>query len=78
MRGVVDFTRFIERRELFAALLDPAYFVREMSIMRDGIGLTWPNELDFSADGLRRDAFPDEPHGEFDEAVGAPATTRRR
>jgi hypothetical protein len=63
-RGVVDFTPFIARGELFAALQDPGYFVREMSILRGGIGLTWPNELDFSADGLRQDAFPDEPVGE--------------
>jgi hypothetical protein len=39
-RGVVDFTPFIERGELFAALEEPGYFVREMSIMRHGIGLT--------------------------------------
>jgi hypothetical protein len=31
------------------------------SILRGGIGLTWPNEVDFSADGLPHDAFPDEP-----------------
>ena len=29
-RGVVDFTQFIERGELFAALEEPGYFVREM------------------------------------------------
>ena len=57
--GVVDLTPFIERGELFAALLDPDYFVREMTILRGGIGLTWPDEVDFSADGLRRDAIDD-------------------
>ncbi len=72
-RGVVDFTPFIERGELFAALQEPAYFVREMSILRGGMGLTWPNEVDFSADGLRHDAFPDEQIGEYD----APAATAR-
>jgi hypothetical protein len=73
-RGVVDFTPFIERGELFAALQEPGYFVREMSILRGGIGLTWPNEVDFSADGLRYDAFPDEQTGEHDEPTmeGAP------
>jgi hypothetical protein len=30
----------------------------EMRVMRDGIGLTWPNEVDFSADALRQDAEP--------------------
>jgi len=66
-RGIVDFTTFIARGELFAALQDSGYFVREMSILRGGIGLTWPNEVDFSADGLRHDAFPDEQIGEYDE-----------
>jgi len=59
-RGVVDFTSFIERGALFAALQEPDYFIREMSILPGGIGLTWPNEVDFSADGLRHDAFPEE------------------
>ena len=27
--------------------------MREMRVLRGGIGLTWPNEVDFSADGLR-------------------------
>jgi Protein of unknown function (DUF2442) len=66
-RGVVDLTPFITRGELFAALQEPDYFVHQMTILRGGIGLTWPNEVDFSADGLRHDAFPDEPLGEDDE-----------
>ena len=64
--GVVGFTRFMEQGALFSALRDPVWFVREMRILHGGIGLTWPNELDFSADGLRRDAFPDEVTGEED------------
>lgn len=70
-RGDVDFTPFIERGELFSALKEPDYFVREMNILRGGIGLTWPNEIDFSADGLRQDAFPTEQAGECDEPAGA-------
>jgi hypothetical protein len=70
VRGTVDFSIFVERGELFAALKDPEYFVAEMRILRGGIGLTWPNEVDFSADGLRRDAFPDEPNSEIDEPAG--------
>jgi Protein of unknown function (DUF2442) len=61
--GVVDFMPFIARGQLFAALGAPDYFVREMRILPGGIGLTWPNEVDFSADGLRQDAFPDEDAG---------------
>ena len=43
---------------VFEPLKDPDYFVREMRLMRGGIGLTWPNEVDFSADALRQDAKP--------------------
>jgi hypothetical protein len=77
-RGIVDLEPFIRRGELFAVLQEPTYFTREMSILRGGIGLTWPNELDFSADGLRDDAFPDERTGEHDEPPDAPAPTLSR
>ena len=29
-----------------------------MILLPGGIGLTWPEEIDYSADGLRREAFP--------------------
>jgi hypothetical protein len=35
------------------------------------IGLTWPGEVDFSADGLRRDEFPLEQNGEKPGAVAS-------
>jgi hypothetical protein len=73
-RGVVDFMRFIKRGELFDALKEPSYFVDRMTILRGGIGLAWPNEVDFSADGLRHDAFPDEEAGEYDQPAGASAS----
>ena len=75
-RGVVNFVPFIAKGGVFAALKDPDYFVREMRILRGGIGLTWPNEVDFSADGLRYDAFPEEQSGEYDEAVATAPDTR--
>ena len=63
-QATIDLTRFIARGGVFAALNDAGWFVREMRILPGGIGLAWPNELDFSADGLRRDAFPHEETGE--------------
>ena len=42
-----------------------------MRILPGGIGLTWPNEVDFSADGLRHDAFPHEDTGECNPPVAA-------
>jgi hypothetical protein len=69
--GVVDFAPFIMRGALFEALKEPSYFVSKMTILRGGLGLPWPNEVDFFfADGLRRDAFPEERAGEYDEVAG--------
>lgn len=70
-QGVVDLTPFIARGGLFSALSDPDWFVGEMLVLPGGIGLTWPDELDFSADGLRREAFPQEETGESGHAIAA-------
>lgn len=74
VKGIVDFTPFIVKGGLFATLQDADYFVREMRVLRDGIGLTWPHEVDFSSDGLRHDAFPKEDTGEFDGEIALPTT----
>ncbi len=75
-QGVVDFTPFIARGGLFAVLQDAEYFVRKMQVLPGGIGLMWPNEVDFSADGLRQDAFPQEDTGEFEAILpSSPAET---
>jgi hypothetical protein len=50
------FAPYLAKGGVFEPLKNPDYFVREMRLMRDGIGLIWPNEVDFSADGLRQDA----------------------
>lgn len=76
-RGMVSFAPFLAKGGVFAALKDPDYFVREMRILRGGIGLTWPNEVDFSADGLRHNAFPKEQSVEYNEAVATTADTRQ-
>src|ERR1700747_2922190 len=76
-RAEVSFAPFLEKGGVFEALKDPDYFVREMRVLRDGIGLTWPNEVDFSADGLRQDAFPAEGSGEeADAQATAPTDTK--
>jgi hypothetical protein len=69
VHGMVNFNPFIAQGGVFAALEDPEFFMREMRILRGGIGLTWPPEVDFSADGLRQDAFPNEQLSEFDVPV---------
>ena len=52
VRGVVDFLPIIDRGGWFTPLRDPEYFVATMIRLPAGIGLTWPEEIDFSADGL--------------------------
>jgi hypothetical protein len=54
MCGVVDFLPIIDRGGWFTPLRDGDYFVATMSRLPDGAGLTWPEEIDYSADFLRQ------------------------
>jgi hypothetical protein len=56
--GVVDFLPVIDRGGWFTPLRDGDYFVATMVKLPNGAGLTWPEEVDYSADFLRREAFP--------------------
>ena len=56
--GVVDFLPVIDRGGWFTPLRDGDYFVATMAELPDGAGLTWPEEIDYSADFLRQLAFP--------------------
>lgn len=58
VRGTVDFLDIVDRGGWFTPLRDPEYFVSTMVVLPGGAGLTWPEEIDYSADGLRRAAFP--------------------
>jgi Protein of unknown function (DUF2442) len=75
VQGVVNFSPYLAKGGFFDDLKDPDYFTREMRLLRGGIGLTWPNEVDFSADGLRHDAFPKEETGEFEGLAIPPQKT---
>ena len=55
---------------VFAALKDSAYFVASMRVAEDRPGLEWPNGGDFSADGLRFRAFPEDAVEEFGDSPG--------
>lgn len=61
----VDMTPVLSKGKVFALLQDPTYFVRNMRVAEDRLGLEWPNRVDFSADGLRFRAFPEEAAAEF-------------
>ena len=58
VRGVVDFLPVIDRGGWFTPLRDCDYFVATMIRLPNGAGLTWPEEIDYSADFLRQVAFP--------------------
>lgn len=71
VEAVVDLAPVVSKGKVFALLQDPNYFVEQMRIAEDRLGLEWPNRVDFSADGLRFRAFPEEADAEF----GNSATT---
>jgi hypothetical protein len=58
VRGLVDFLPIFDRGGWFTPLRDGDYFAATMIILDGGAGLTWPEEIDYAADALRRDAFP--------------------
>ena len=67
--AVVDMSPVIARGNVLSAMRDADYFVGKMRIATDRLGLEWPNRIDFSADGLRFRAFPDEEEAEFSTAA---------
>ena len=71
LSAVVDMSPVIAHGGVFAPMRDADYFVGKMRIATDRLGLEWPNRVDFSADGLRFRAFPDEEEAEFSTAKTA-------
>ena len=63
--AVVDLSPVIAKGNVFAPMEDAAWFVEKMQIATDRLGLEWPNRVEFSADGLRFRAFPEEADAEF-------------
>ncbi len=66
----VDLSPVLATGPVFVALKDCGYFVKNMRVADDRLGLEWPNGVDFSADGLRFRAFPAEAAEEFGGASG--------
>jgi len=79
-QATVDLAPIIARGKVFAPMQDAVWFKREMRILPHGLGLSWPPEVDFSADGLRYRAFPEEAEPEFgsppDAACVSPASAQ--
>ncbi len=70
--AAVDLAQVVAKGNVFAPLQDPVYFVQNMRIADDRLGLEWPNRVDFSADGLRFRAFPEEAEAEFSAPASKP------
>ncbi len=64
-RSVVDFAPTIEKGGVFAPLADMDLFVNRLSIGDDGDWLSWPGDIDFSADSLWYRSHPDQEVGEI-------------
>ena len=75
----IDLSPVIAKGNVFTPMADAVYFVANMRVAADRLGLEWPNRVDFSADGLRFRAFPEEAEAEFSAAKSRsklePATT---
>ena len=56
--ATIDFLPIIDRGGWFTPLRDEDYFATTMITLPSGKGLTWPEEIDYSADFLRQVAFP--------------------
>jgi hypothetical protein len=65
----VDFAPIIERSPVFSPMRDPDFFVREAKITHTGSAIAWSDLLEFSSDGLRYDAFPEEYQRDFGDAA---------
>lgn len=71
IEAVVDLSPVIAKGNVFAALQDGHYFAANMHVADDRLGIEWPNRVDFSADGLRFRAFPEDEKVEFEGAASA-------
>jgi hypothetical protein len=69
--AVGDLAPVIVKGNVFTPMQDPTYFMEKMRIAPDRLGIERPNRVDFSADGLRFRAFPEEAEAEFSGAAKA-------
>ncbi len=65
----IDFRPIIDRSPIFDAMRDPDFFVGQARITHRGGAIAWSDILEFSADGLRYDAFPEDYRRDFGDAA---------
>src|SRR5438045_4173998 len=74
VKAIVDLAPIVAKGKVFTAMQDPDYFIHQMRVAEDRLGLEWPDRIDFSADGLRFMAFPDEAAEEFNTSEAQPTS----
>jgi hypothetical protein len=67
--ALIDFAPIIKRSFVFRPMQDAAFFVGNAHISHTGSAIAWSDILEFSSDGLRYDAFPDEYRRDFGDAA---------
>jgi len=65
----VDFAPIINRSPLFKPMRDAQFFVHNARITHTGSAVAWSDLLEFSSNGLRYDAFPEEYQRDFGDAA---------
>jgi hypothetical protein len=65
----IDFAPIIDKSPVFSPMRDAEFFVHNARITHTGSALAWSDLLEFSSDGLRYDAFPDEYRRDFGVAA---------
>lgn len=61
----IDFAPIIDEAFIFEPMRRPEFFVRNARIVHGGTAIAWSKMLEFSADGLRYEAFPEEYRRDF-------------
>jgi len=74
VEAVVDLAPIVAKGKVFTAMQEPDYFTQHMRVAEDRLGLEWPHRVDFSADGLRFMAFPQEAAEEFNTSAAKPTS----
>jgi hypothetical protein len=65
----IGFTPLIKRSSIFTSMQDAGFFVKNAHIAHTGSAIAWSDVLEFSSDGLRYDALPDEYRRDFGYAA---------
>ncbi|MDB5394127.1 MAG: hypothetical protein JWM91_1633 [Rhodospirillales bacterium] len=67
--ALIAFAPIIDRSPIFSPMGDVKFLIKNARLAHTGSAIAWTDVLEFSADGLRQDAFPDEYRRGFADAA---------